>query len=138
MGLAPYGEPTHKDLIMSELIDVKEDGAVKFAIASSAVECQWLASVRNLRQLANTRLDRVAADDDGGAEAEDEGDEIEEPDAGRRDEHAAPRRARVGHGARSRGRGLPFTSALITSAHRRRRLSWRSTSGSRRRAWSSG
>ena len=29
MGLAPYGEPKYKDLIMKELIDVKEDGSFK-------------------------------------------------------------------------------------------------------------
>ena len=29
MGLAPYGEPRYKDLILSELIDVKEDGSFK-------------------------------------------------------------------------------------------------------------
>jgi carbamoyltransferase len=29
MGLAPYGEPKYKDLIMKELIDLKEDGSFK-------------------------------------------------------------------------------------------------------------
>lgn len=29
MGLAPYGEPVHKDLILSELLDVKEDGSFR-------------------------------------------------------------------------------------------------------------
>jgi len=29
MGLAPYGEPKYKDLILTELIDVKEDGSFK-------------------------------------------------------------------------------------------------------------
>lgn len=29
MGLAPYGEPVHKDLILSELMDVKEDGSFR-------------------------------------------------------------------------------------------------------------
>src|SRR3990172_8250940 len=29
MGLAPYGEPKYKDLILKELIDVKEDGSFK-------------------------------------------------------------------------------------------------------------
>src|SRR5438876_3978990 len=29
MGLAPYGEPTYKDLILKELIDLKEDGSFK-------------------------------------------------------------------------------------------------------------
>jgi carbamoyltransferase len=29
MGLAPYGEPKYKDIIMKELIDVKEDGSFK-------------------------------------------------------------------------------------------------------------
>ena len=29
MGLAPYGEPTYKDLILSELIDLKRDGSFK-------------------------------------------------------------------------------------------------------------
>ncbi len=29
MGLAPYGEPKYKDLIMKELIDVKDDGSFK-------------------------------------------------------------------------------------------------------------
>jgi carbamoyltransferase len=29
MGLAPYGEPTYKDLILSEIIDLKEDGSFK-------------------------------------------------------------------------------------------------------------
>lgn len=29
MGLAPYGEPKYKDLILDELIDVKEDGSFK-------------------------------------------------------------------------------------------------------------
>lgn len=29
MGLAPYGEPRYKDLILNELIDVKEDGSFK-------------------------------------------------------------------------------------------------------------
>ncbi len=30
MGLAPYGEPIYKDLIMDNLIDVKEDGSYRF------------------------------------------------------------------------------------------------------------
>ncbi|KKR30996.1 MAG: hypothetical protein UT63_C0087G0001 [Candidatus Gottesmanbacteria bacterium GW2011_GWC2_39_8] len=29
MGLAPYGEPSYKDLILSELMDLKEDGSFK-------------------------------------------------------------------------------------------------------------
>lgn len=29
MGLAPYGEPRYKDVILSELIDLKEDGSLK-------------------------------------------------------------------------------------------------------------
>ena len=29
MGLAPYGEPKYKDLILSELVDVKDDGSFK-------------------------------------------------------------------------------------------------------------
>jgi carbamoyltransferase len=29
MGLAPYGEPTYRDLILSKLIDLKEDGSFK-------------------------------------------------------------------------------------------------------------
>ncbi len=29
MGLAPYGEPKYKDLILSELVDLKEDGSFK-------------------------------------------------------------------------------------------------------------
>jgi carbamoyltransferase len=29
MGLAPYGEPTHRDLILSELIDLKPDGSFR-------------------------------------------------------------------------------------------------------------
>ncbi len=29
MGLAPYGEPRYKDLILSELMDLKEDGSFK-------------------------------------------------------------------------------------------------------------
>src|SRR5947207_15039461 len=29
MGLAPYGEPTFRDLILSELIDLKEDGSFR-------------------------------------------------------------------------------------------------------------
>src|SRR4029078_11665293 len=29
MGLAPYGEPTYKDIILKELIDLKEDGSFK-------------------------------------------------------------------------------------------------------------
>ncbi|GAG43286.1 unnamed protein product, partial [marine sediment metagenome] len=29
MGLAPYGEPKYKDLILSELMDLKEDGSFK-------------------------------------------------------------------------------------------------------------
>lgn len=29
MGLAPYGEPTYRDLIMSELIDLKDDGSFR-------------------------------------------------------------------------------------------------------------
>jgi carbamoyltransferase len=29
MGLAPYGKPTYKDLILKELIDLKEDGSFK-------------------------------------------------------------------------------------------------------------
>jgi carbamoyltransferase len=29
MGLAPYGEPKYKDLILSELMDLKEDGSLK-------------------------------------------------------------------------------------------------------------
>ncbi len=30
MGLAPYGEPRYKDLILKELIDLKEDGSFRF------------------------------------------------------------------------------------------------------------
>lgn len=33
MGLAPYGEPRFKDLILSELIDVKEDGSFRLNLA---------------------------------------------------------------------------------------------------------
>src|SRR5688572_29621987 len=29
MGLAPYGEPTYRDLILKELVDLKEDGSFK-------------------------------------------------------------------------------------------------------------
>ena len=29
MGLAPYGEPKYKDLILSEIVDVKEDGSIR-------------------------------------------------------------------------------------------------------------
>ena len=29
MGLAPYGKPKYKDLILKELIDLKEDGSFK-------------------------------------------------------------------------------------------------------------
>ena len=29
MGLAPYGEPKYKDVILKELIDLKEDGSFK-------------------------------------------------------------------------------------------------------------
>ena len=29
MGLAPYGEPSYRDLILSELVDVKEDGSLR-------------------------------------------------------------------------------------------------------------
>ena len=29
MGLAPYGEPKYKDLILSELIDLREDGSFR-------------------------------------------------------------------------------------------------------------
>jgi len=29
MGLAPYGQPKYKDLILSELVDLKEDGSFK-------------------------------------------------------------------------------------------------------------
>lgn len=33
MGLAPYGTPRYKDLILSELVDVKEDGSVRLDLA---------------------------------------------------------------------------------------------------------
>ena len=29
MGLAPYGEPKYKDLILDKLIDLKEDGSFR-------------------------------------------------------------------------------------------------------------
>jgi carbamoyltransferase len=33
MGLAPYGRPCYKDLILSELIDVKDDGSLRLNLA---------------------------------------------------------------------------------------------------------
>ena len=33
MGLAPYGEPKYKDLILSELIDLKEDGSIRLNLS---------------------------------------------------------------------------------------------------------
>ena len=33
MGLAPYGEPRYKDLILSELIDLKEDGSLRMDLS---------------------------------------------------------------------------------------------------------
>ena len=33
MGLAPYGVPRHKDLILSELVDMKEDGSVRLNLS---------------------------------------------------------------------------------------------------------
>jgi carbamoyltransferase len=33
MGLAPYGEPRYKDLILSELIDLKEDGSIRLNLS---------------------------------------------------------------------------------------------------------
>lgn len=33
MGLAPYGAPRYKDLILSELIDVKEDGSIRLNLS---------------------------------------------------------------------------------------------------------
>jgi carbamoyltransferase len=33
MGLAPYGEPRYKELILSELVDVKEDGSIRLNLA---------------------------------------------------------------------------------------------------------
>lgn len=33
MGLAPYGEPVYKDLILSEIVDVKDDGSIRLNLA---------------------------------------------------------------------------------------------------------
>lgn len=33
MGLAPYGEPKYKDLIFSELVDLKEDGSIRLNLS---------------------------------------------------------------------------------------------------------
>lgn len=33
MGLAPYGEPRYKDLIFSELVDLKEDGSIRLNLS---------------------------------------------------------------------------------------------------------
>ena len=33
MGLAPYGEPKYKDLILSELVDLKEDGSIRLNLS---------------------------------------------------------------------------------------------------------
>jgi carbamoyltransferase len=33
MGLAPYGDPIYKDLILSELVDVKEDGSLRLNLS---------------------------------------------------------------------------------------------------------
>ena len=33
MGLAPYGEPRYKNIILSELVDVKEDGSIRLNLA---------------------------------------------------------------------------------------------------------
>ena len=33
MGLAPYGEPRYKNLILSELVDVKEDGSIRLNLS---------------------------------------------------------------------------------------------------------
>lgn len=33
MGLAPYGEPLYKDIILSELVDVKEDGSLRLNLS---------------------------------------------------------------------------------------------------------
>lgn len=33
MGLAPYGEPAYKDLILSKIVDVKEDGSIRLNLS---------------------------------------------------------------------------------------------------------
>lgn len=54
MGLAPYGEPLYYDLIMKELIDVKEDGSFK-------IKMKYFAYDYGLR-MTNGNFDRLFGD----------------------------------------------------------------------------
>ncbi|MFH1994563.1 MAG: carbamoyltransferase [Nitrospinota bacterium] len=51
MGLAPYGKPIYKDLILTELIDVKEDGSLRLNLAYF----DFLGGLR----MTNKRFDRL-------------------------------------------------------------------------------
>ncbi len=51
MGLAPYGRPIYKDLILNELIDLKDDGSFK-------VNMKYFGYCNSLR-MTNSRFDRL-------------------------------------------------------------------------------
>jgi carbamoyltransferase len=51
MGLAPYGEPKYKDLILNELIDLKEDGSFK-------LNMKYFGFCNGLR-MTNSRFDKL-------------------------------------------------------------------------------
>lgn len=51
MGLAPYGEPIYKDLILKELIDLKDDGSFK-------INMKYFGYCNSLR-MTNRRFDRL-------------------------------------------------------------------------------
>lgn len=51
MGLAPYGEPVYKDLILDELIDLKEDGSFK-------MNMKYFGYCNSLRMI-NRKFDRI-------------------------------------------------------------------------------
>ncbi len=42
MGLAPYGEPKYVDLIMNELIDLKDDGSFRMNIVKGLITVRVL------------------------------------------------------------------------------------------------
>jgi carbamoyltransferase len=51
MGLAPYGEPRYKDLILSELIDLKEDGSFKLNMDYFGYGCGLRMTNRRFEKL---------------------------------------------------------------------------------------
>ena len=51
MGLAPYGEPVYKDLMLEKLIDLKEDGSFRWTCPTSTTATSDVMTSRKMDEL---------------------------------------------------------------------------------------